>query len=95
MNPFDRVWKEEENDKLRELYLAGMSVRDIAIKLGRTEGAVRSRASVYLGLRRPRKIIKRRAVTSGKAEYLDCMPNPFHCRSLKKAGFDINFYRKI
>lgn len=26
--------------------------------------------------------------------FIDCMPNPFKCRTLKLQGFDINFYRK-
>ena len=93
MNPFDRLWTETDYDKLREWYLAGLDIRDIAIRLGRTESAVRQKACVFLGLRRPRKIIKRRA--ENRKEYLDCIPNPFRCRFLKRKGFDINYYRTV
>lgn len=41
-------------------------------------------------MRRKRKPIKK---VDDTKEYLDCMPNPFE--RLKKANFDVNFYKKL
>jgi hypothetical protein len=39
-----RPWTQADDDKLRKLALTGLSLRAIAIRLNRTETAVRSRA---------------------------------------------------
>lgn len=42
-----RAWDEEEDEELRELYLAGTSIADLAEEFSRTKGSVRSRLKKF------------------------------------------------
>ena len=58
--PIGRSWTGEDEEQLRELYTTEASLPDIARRLGRTEGAVKARASV-MGIPRPKEFHHRKS----------------------------------
>jgi DNA invertase Pin-like site-specific DNA recombinase len=72
--PLDKAqrWTEEDKKQLSELYTKGLSIREIAIKLGRTEQAIKARASI-IGVHRPRGFYPRKVRPVWEAENIKVM----------------------
>ena len=62
-----RVWTQAENSLLKELYAKGVSIKEIATKLGRTDGATETRLSA-LGIKRPKEFCHRKVEPIWHAE---------------------------
>ena len=62
-----RLWTEEDDNQVRDLYTKGVSVPEIARKLGRTERAIKSRASI-VGIPRPKGFYPRKFEPTWRAE---------------------------
>lgn len=67
-----QLWTEEQEAQLSELYHNGDSTSEIARKLGRTERAVLTRASL-LGIHRPKGFYPRKVEPTWKAESINIM----------------------
>lgn len=86
------MWTTKEEEQLRELYVTGLSLYQIAKKLGRSQSSVYSRASQNLRLKRPHKVPRMQKVIKLKNRgFTDCIPNPFS--PIMKFNFNTDFYR--
>jgi len=72
--PLDKAqrWTEEDKKQLSELYTKGSSIGEIAIKLGRTERAIKTRAFM-IGVHRPRGFYPRKVKPVWEAENIKVM----------------------
>jgi DNA invertase Pin-like site-specific DNA recombinase len=61
------LWTEEDDNQLRELYTTGVSVGQIASKLGRSERAIKSRASL-ISASRPKGLYPRKVQPTWEAK---------------------------
>jgi len=68
----EKQWTKEEEERLREFYIGGETAKKIADKLGRTERAIRGRASV-LGIHRPKGFYPRKYQASWNSENIKVM----------------------
>jgi hypothetical protein len=66
------LWTEEDDNQLRELYTTGVSVGEIASKLGRSQQAIRGRAS-SIGASRPKGFYPRKVEPIWEAENIKVM----------------------
>jgi hypothetical protein len=57
-----KVWTAEEDERLRQMVVADVSLADMAVTLGRSDGAVKSR-TYFLRLSRKRVGVSRRALS--------------------------------
>lgn len=86
------IWTTKEEEQLRELYISGLSLYQIAKKLGRSQSSVYFRATQNLKLRRPHKVPRMQKVVKVKDRgFTDCIPNPFS--PIMKFNFNTDFYR--
>jgi hypothetical protein len=66
------LWTDEDEDQLRELYTTGVSVGQIASQLGRSQSAVRGRASL-IGASRPKGLYPRKVQPVWEAKNIKVM----------------------
>jgi len=66
------LWTEEEEKRLKELYTQGVSVKEIARKLGRSEQAIKSRASI-ISAPRPKGFYPRKIEPTWESENIKVM----------------------
>ena len=64
---YERRWTKEEKALLKKLYTDGENTREIAVILGRTEGAIKGRASM-LGISRPEGFYPKKYQASWNSE---------------------------
>ena len=77
----DTIWTAKENAMLKELFSSTISVKEIAKRLGRTEGSVRTHAN-SMGLKRER------------ITYSGCTEDCFNCPypdCMKQGGFSQSY----
>jgi DNA invertase Pin-like site-specific DNA recombinase len=72
--PLDKAqrWTEEDKKQLSELYTKGLSIGEIATKLGRTERAIKARAFI-IGVHRPKDFYPRKVRPVWEAENIKVM----------------------